>query len=37
VADLTVAPYDVIRVRSPDADDIGSVPLSPPYGQLVKD
>lgn len=28
LADLTLAPFDVIRVRSPDADDIGSIPLS---------
>jgi hypothetical protein len=28
LADLTLAPFDVIKVRSPDADDIGSIPLS---------
>ena len=28
LTDLTLAPFDVIKVRSPDADDFGSVPLS---------
>lgn len=27
ISDLTMAPYDVIRVRSPEADAIGSVPM----------
>lgn len=26
--DLTMAPFDVVKVRSPDADDYGSVPLN---------
>jgi hypothetical protein len=27
LTDLTLAPFDVVKVRSPDADDYGSIPL----------